>query len=149
MLTATDQQPQKRKGWYYPPSYRLNVNVMLSKISSHAVGLSVHSSLKEWWQVLSSSWDGRPFGHNRHGPKIGDCASFWGELDPHVMQCGMGRSVPSYQVASWSIQPFAHNRHGPKIGGGAGSPSSTMWPGPRPSSTLPSGILIPPAIWPQ
>ena len=21
-------------------------------------------------QVLSSSWDGRPFGHNRHGPKI-------------------------------------------------------------------------------
>ena len=27
-------------------------------------------------QVLSSSWDGRPFGHNRHGPKIGGCAPF-------------------------------------------------------------------------
>jgi len=50
----------------------------------------------------------------------------------------MGRSLPSYQVASWSIQPFAYNRHGPKIvahfgGGRAGSPSSTMWPGPRPT----------------
>jgi len=22
-------------------------------------------------QVLSSGWDGRPFGHNRRGPKIG------------------------------------------------------------------------------
>jgi len=28
-------------------------------------------------QVLSSSWDGRPFGHNRHGPKIGS-VPFWG-----------------------------------------------------------------------
>jgi len=33
-------------------------------------------------QVLSSSWDGRPFGHNRHGPKIGDCAPFWGSWVP-------------------------------------------------------------------
>jgi len=29
---------------------------------------------KEGEQVLSSSWDGRPFGHNRHGPKMGGCA---------------------------------------------------------------------------
>ena len=29
-------------------------------------------------QVLSSSWDGRPFGHNRHGPKIGGLCPFWG-----------------------------------------------------------------------
>jgi len=26
------------------------------------------------WQVLSSSWDGRSFVHNGHGPKIGVCA---------------------------------------------------------------------------
>jgi len=34
------------------------------------------------------------------------------------------------------------------LGGGAGSTSSTMRPGPRPTS-LTSGILIHPAIWPQ
>jgi len=32
--------------------------------------------------------------------------------------------------------------------GGAGSPSSTMWPGPRPTS-VPRAILIRPAVWPQ
>jgi len=65
-------------------------------------------------------------------------------------------SVNTKIMASWSIQPFGHNRHGPKIegavppfwGGGAGFPSSTMWPGPRPISK-PSGILIHPTVWPQ
>jgi len=34
VLTATDQKPQKSlKRWYYPPSHRLNVNVMLSNIT--------------------------------------------------------------------------------------------------------------------
>jgi len=61
-------------------------------------------------QVLSSSRNGRPFGYNKHGPKIGGCAPFWG--------------------------------------GEAGSSSSTMWPEPRPTS-IPSGILIHQAIWPQ
>jgi len=32
--------------------------------------------------------------------------------------------------------------------GGAGSPSNTISPGPRPTS-VPSGILIHPTIWPQ
>jgi len=32
--------------------------------------------------------------------------------------------------------------------GDAGSPSNTMWPGPRPTST-PSGILIHPTVFPQ
>ena len=31
---------------------------------------------------------------------------------------------------------------------GAGSPPNTMWPGPR-STSVPSGILIHPAVWPQ
>jgi len=69
------------------------------------------------------------------GRKLGAVPLF-GELGPHVTQCGVGRGLPPYQVVSWSIQPFGHNRHGPKIGGGlcpffrgAGSPSSTMWPG--------------------
>ena len=29
-------------------------------------------------QVLSSSWDGRPFGHNRRGPKRGGCCTPFG-----------------------------------------------------------------------
>ena len=69
-------------------------------------------------QVLSSSWDGRPFCHNRHGPKIGGLCPFWEEkLGPHVTKCGLGWGLPSYQVASWSIQPLGYNRHGPKFGG--------------------------------
>ena len=78
-----------------------------------------------------------------------------GELGPHLTQCDQGRSLPPYQIASWSIQPFGHNRQGRKLGavvplwgGGAGSPSNTMSPGPTPIS-LPSGILIHPAVWPQ
>ena len=48
-----------------------------------------------------------------------------------------------------------HNRHGPKRGGllcpirgGAGSPSNTMWPGPRSTSVI-SDVFIHPAVWPQ
>jgi len=79
-----------------------------------------------------------------------------GELGPRLTQCGLGRGLLPYQVASSFIQPFGHNRHGPKIGAlcplfggeGAVSPSNTMLLGSRPTS-LPSGILIRPAIWPQ
>jgi len=42
--------------------------------------------------------------------------------------------------SSWDGQLFGHKRHRPKIGGGAGSPSNTMWPEPRPTS-VPSSIL--------
>ena len=77
------------------------------------------------------------------------------ELGLHLTQCCPGRGLTSYQVAFWSIQPFGHKKHGPKIGGcapfwggRAGSPSSTMWPDPRPT-TIPSGILTHAAIWPQ
>jgi len=34
------------------------------------------------------------------------------------------------------------------LSGGATSPSNTMWLGPRPTS-IPSGILILPTVWPQ
>ena len=55
--------------------------------------------------MLSSSWDGRPFGHNRHGPKIGwGAVPFFGrwvrELGLHLTQCGIGRGLSSYQAAS-------------------------------------------------
>jgi len=67
---------------------------------------------------LSSSWDGRLFGHNRHVQKNWEgCAPLGWELDPHLTQCRLGRGLPLYQVVSWCIQPFGHNRHRPKIGG--------------------------------
>jgi len=117
--------------------------------------------------MLTSSWDGQPFGQNRHGRKRGGgcCDPFWGELGAHLTQCGLGWGPPPYQVASWSIQPFGNNTHEPKSSGGAvlllggaGSPSNTIhnrdgpkigglsplaphltvWPGPRRTS-IPSG----------
>ena len=60
-------------------------------------------------QVLSSNWHRQPFGHKRHGPKIGVVPLFWR---------------------------------------GDGSLCNTMWPAPRPTS-VPSGILIHPTVWPQ
>jgi len=48
-----------------------------------------------------------------------------------------------------------HNRQGQKEGGllclfrgGSWVPSNTMWPGPR-STSVPSGVFIRPAVWPQ
>jgi len=32
----------------------------------------------------------------------------------HLVQCSLGRSLPTYQVASWSINPFGHYRRVPK-----------------------------------
>jgi len=49
-------------------------------------------------QVLSSIRDGRQFGHNRHGKKIGGCVHGEGELGPHLTQSGRG--LFPYQVAS-------------------------------------------------
>jgi len=34
------------------------------------------------------------------------------------------------------------------LSGGAGSPYNTIWTGPSPTS-VPSGVLIHPAVWPQ
>jgi len=102
-----------------------------------------------------TSWCIQPFGHNRNGPKIGERA-----LPPPFgmgAQCGLVQGPLPCQVPSWSIQPFGHNGHGPKIGevaplpfegGKAGCPSNTKSHGPT-SASIPSGILIHPAIWPQ
>jgi len=86
-------------------------------------------------------------------------AEHWGVVTLY----GRGSWVPSntmsprlrYEVVLLYVHPFGHNSHGPKTGGGlcplfggAGSQSNTMWPGLRPTS-VPSGILIHPAVWPQ
>jgi len=79
-----------------------------------------HNKNAHTLQVLSSSWDGRPFGHKRHGPKIwvGGCAPFsGGQLGPHVTQCDVGQGLILYQVASWSIWQFGHKTWAKKVGG--------------------------------
>jgi len=114
--------------------------------------------------------------HNRHGPKRGGAAAvcpFRGELGPRLIQCGLGgarsTSVPSgifIHLAWGSWVPIEHkvaraeaylctNGHWPKIWGtvplqgrGAGSSPNTMSRRLRPTS-VPSGILMHPAVWPQ
>ena len=54
------------------------------------------------------------------------------EMGDHLAMVGMGQKVRAGCCA-----PFR---------GGTGSPSNTMWPGP---SSVPSGILIHPAVLPQ
>jgi len=96
-------------------------------------------------------------GHNRHGPQrgAGCCAPFAGAGTPSSTMWPGPHCPPLYQAAYSSIQPFGHNRRGPKIGWGsapfgvgAGSPSNTKSPGLRPTS-IPSDILMHPAVWPQ
>jgi len=96
-------------------------------------------------------------GHNRHGPKRGGAVPLSPELGPRLIPCGLGRGLlrSSYQVASSSIQPFGHNRHEPKTGGcvpfrrrGGVTPSNTTSPEPT-FTSVPSGILIDPGVWPK
>ena len=89
-------------------------------------------------------------GHNRHGPERGGLLCPSGGAGSPSNTVWPGRGLLPCQVTTSSIQPFGHNyRHGPKIGWReAGSPSKTKSPGPRPTS-VPSGILVHPAVWPQ
>jgi len=65
--------------------------------------------------AVSSSWDKRPFGHNRHGPKIVGSAPLGRRAGSPSNTMWPGPILPPYQVALWSTQPFGHNRHGPLI----------------------------------
>ena len=57
------------------------------------------------------------------------------EMGERLASIDMGRKVRGADV------PIS-------MGGGAGSPSNTMWPGPRPTF-IPSSILVHPVVWPQ
>jgi len=98
----------------------------------------------------------QPFDHNRHAPKIAGSAVF-----------GRGVWVPIYHKVAWA-EAYLHNKWDldapsrmatikmgrklaalpPTPGVGAGSPSNTMSSELRPNS-VPSGILIHAAVWPQ
>jgi len=94
--------------------------------------------------------------HNRHGPKIRGLCTFFlvGELGRHLTQCRLGRGLPPYtKWYPYASSPLATIDMGRKLGvvplfGEAGSPSNTKSPGSRPTS-IPSGILIHKAVWPQ
>jgi len=54
-------------------------------------------------QVLSSSWDGRPFGHNRYGPKIGGLCPLGGAGFPsNTMSPGL---TPTFVPSGILIHP--------------------------------------------
>ena len=72
-----------------------------------------------------------------------------------LSRCDLGRGLLPY--TKWRLDPssrLATIDMGRKLGavllwgGGPGFPSSTMWPGPRPTG-VPSFILICPTVWPQ
>ena len=102
--------------WYFVEKDQSLVSENIVKIAC----LCFHGWNK---QVLSSSWDGRSFGHNRHERKIRGLylRTKWhldpsnkhyrklGKLALHLTQCGLGRGLPPCQVLFWSIQPFSHN----------------------------------------
>ena len=103
-------------------------------------------------------WYIQPFGHNRHGPKIGKGAPshFGGRgagspsntKSPGLRPCSISSGI-LIDPAIWPQQIWAENWGAcPFEGGRAGSPSNTMWPGPRPTC-MPSFILIHPTVWPQ
>jgi len=94
-------------------------------------------------------WFIQPFGHNGYGPKIGDLCPYWGELVPHLTQCGFR--------AKWHLDPSSRLtttdmgqelRYGSAFCVGTGFSYKLMWPGARPTS-IPSGVLIRRTIWPQ
>jgi len=93
------------------------------------------------YQVASSSI--QPFGHNRHGPKLGwdECAFFLGRASSPSNTKSPGprpTAIPSGILVNpsvWPQRPLAENRGlCPFREGGAGSPSNTKSPGPRPTS---------------
>jgi len=101
------------------------------------------------YQVASSSI--QPFGHNRLEPKTGAVPLLRGSCDP----------CRPYLRTKWHLDPssrFATIDMGQKLGGvGVGVPSfwgswvpieHTVSPGPR-STSIPSGVLVHPAIWPE
>jgi len=103
------------------------------------------------YQVASSSI--QPFGHNRHGPKIGwdGCALFPGDSCVSIEH--KIAWAEAYLHTIWHLSPSSRlaTTQWPKIGGCAplgrkdGSPSNTMSRRPTPTS-VPISILIHAAV---
>jgi len=71
-----------------PPTQTARQDIRLSWSSRRVICPLPSLWRQHWKQELSSCWDGRPFSHNRHGPKSGGAAVplSVGELGPHLTQ---------------------------------------------------------------
>ena len=110
--TVCNQSPSQTQ----PPTLIGTLYLFLEETAKLAVTPEKKPDKTKKRQELSNSWDGRPFGHNRHQPESGRgilCPFAWGELGSHLTQCRLGWGLPLYQVASGSIQSFGtiHQRH--------------------------------------
>jgi len=97
-------------------------------------------------------------GHNRHGPKRGACCGVpfaGGGLGPRLTQVAWAEVYfrnkwhlhPSRRLATIDISRNSGTL--PRLEGGESwDLSNTMSPGPR-FTSVPSGMLIHPAVWPQ
>jgi len=101
----------------------------------------------------------QPFGHNKKGPEIGDLRPLLGERSwvPILHSVAWTKTHlhakchldPSSRLATIDIgRKLGSGAPPPFWGGGMGSPPNIKSPEPRPIS-IPSGIFIHPAIWPQ
>ena len=97
------------------------------------------------WRLHSSSI--QPFCHNTHEPKTGGFAPFRGELRLHVTQRRLGYLDPCSRLATTDMDQKLGESECAFYLGIVGS-HRTKSPGPRPTS-IPSGILVHPAVWPQ
>jgi len=103
----------------------------------HVLKTAIHAPFWFFWD-LTPKWGGistkAQKGTSLHGKMshdIIDCdkSSAVAEMGDRLATVGMGRKLGGAAV-------------------GAGSPSNTMWRGPRPISLL-SGIVIHPTVWPE
>jgi len=91
------------------------------------------------------------------GQKLGASPPIWGGgLSSRLAQCDLDQGLlhakfrldPSSRLATMDMDRKLGRRLHPLFGKGELGPHLTQSPGPRPTS-IPSGILIHPAIWPQ
>jgi len=131
----------------YNPHQYLKISTFKNSRWRTAVIITRAQQLLRWATVPQQS-----------GRKVGKGAAVWTEtylrtkwhLDPssHFATTDMGRGL--HRLAC--VLPASVNRENGGLlcllsrGGGAGSPSNTMWPEPRPTY-VPRAIYIHPSVW--
>ena len=101
---------------------------LLKNVVSRAWKLPKSESAHLWnWQTTSGLSD-------KHSIELTELSYYWVWLT--IIEIWPQRTL----AENWGLCTFR--------GGGAGSPSNTPWPGPRPTC-MQSFILIHPTIWPQ
>jgi len=117
------QRPRKRRRGKIPSPKRLCAKVITMSSEGQSLMMSVWQSASQQWSIvadrylltlksqeLSSCWDGRPW-QSKVAENWGGllCPFPWGELGPHLTQCGLGWET-------WHLDPSnllatIHQRH--------------------------------------